>query len=337
MPPGVFVLVLFVAVLHVVWNTVLKTSGDTLRTANRAMIVGVAAFAPFVIVAWLLNGRPGMPGDIVFLAVVSGLLEAAYFICLSAAYQRGDLSVVYPIARGTAPILSVFLGLVVLGERLAPTGVLGVAALLLGILLVQRPWRAIAVLRGRAARRDAGIAGAGPGAAEYALLTGVMIAGYSAVDRYAVQSVAPWLYPGIVFPVCAVALFAWVRLVADPRRDAARRRIAAMSAASSDATDAGSIATGPLAASVEGPGGPAPWKRAGAAGIMSVGAYALILVAYTLAPLTAVAPLRESSVVIASAWGAIRMREAVGAADRARRIGGACLVLVGAVLLALEG
>ncbi len=70
---------------------------------------------------------------------------------------------------------------------------------------------------------------------------------------------------------------------------------------------------------------------------MSLGAYGLILLAYTLAPLSAVAPLRESAVVIASAWGAIRMGEAVGVPERARRIGGASLVLAGAILLAIEG
>ena len=320
MPPGVFVLVLFVAVLHVVWNAVLKTSGDTLRTAARAMVVGVGVFAPIVVVAWLANGRPGMSNETLALAVVSGLLEAAYFICLSAAYQRGDLSVVYPIARGTAPIFSVILGILVLGERLKVPGILGVAALLAGILLVLQPWRAIALLRGRSARRAAGVPSNGPGAAEFALLTGVMISAYSAVDRVAVQSVAPWLYAGVVFPICAVALVAWVRLVAD-RRDRPARPGSATSTP-------GSAARTP---------GPASWVRSGAAGTMSLGAYGLILVAYTLAPLTAVAPLRESSVVIASAWGAIRMREAVGTRDRARRIGGACLVLAGAVLLGLEG
>ena len=308
MPPGVFVLVLFVAVLHVLWNTLLKTSGDTLRTAARAMVVGVGVFAPVIVVAWLLTGRPGLSNETLVLAFVSGILEAAYFICLAAAYQRGDLSVVYPIARGTAPILSVTLGVVVLGERLKPLGVVGVAALLVGILLVQRPWRAVALLRGRRARRAAGVPSTGPGAAEYALLTGVMIAAYSAVDRAAVQTAPPWLYAGAAFPVCAVALVLWVRLVADRR---ARGTVRTTS--------------------------PAPWLRAGAAGTISLGAYGLILLAYTLAPLTAVAPLRESSVVIASAWGAIQMREAVGTADRIRRIGGACLVLVGAVLLGLEG
>jgi uncharacterized membrane protein len=272
------------------------------------MVVGVGVFAPFVIGGWFVTGRPAMSNETLVLGFLSGILEAAYFICLSAAYQRGDLSVVYPIARGTAPILSVALGIVVLGERLKFLGVVGVAALLIGILLVQQPWRAIAMLRGRSARRAAGTPSNGPGAAEYALLTGVMIAAYSAVDRAAVQGTPPWLYAGVVFPVGAVALVLWVRFVADRRGRETPRTTA-----------------------------PASWVRSGAAGTMSLGAYGLILLAYTLAPLTAVAPLRESSVVIASAWGAIQMREAIGTADRVRRIGGACLVLVGAVLLGVEG
>ncbi|MHB8458552.1 MAG: EamA family transporter [Candidatus Limnocylindrales bacterium] len=322
MPPGVFVLVLFVAVLHVLWNAVLKSSGDTLRTAARAMVVGVAVFAPPIVVAWLATGRPGIPGDVLVLAVVSGFLEAAYFIALSAAYRRGDLSVVYPIARGTAPILAVTLGVVVLGERLSPPGVLGVVALLSGIVLVQRPWRAIAAIAAVLRRGSNGGAGPGsgsgiaPGAAEFALLTGVTIAAYSAVDRTAVQHVAPWLYAGVVFPICAIVLVGWVRLVADRGRPPTF-------AVSSSAAPAPTPA-------------PASWLLSGIAGTVSLGAYGLILLAYTLAPLTAVAPLRESSVVIASAWGAIRMREAVGTADRIRRIGGACLVLAGAVLLALD-
>ncbi|MHB8399725.1 MAG: EamA family transporter [Candidatus Limnocylindrales bacterium] len=329
MPPGVFVLVLFVAVLHVLWNAILKSSGDTLRTAARAMVVGVAVFAPAVVAAWLATGRPGLTGDVLGLALISGVLEAAYFVTLSAAYQHGDLSVVYPIARGTAPVVAVMLGVVVLGERLSPLGTVGVAALLAGIVLVQRPWRAVAAIAavGRRARgRNAPGAGPGiapgvgpgiaPGAAEFALLTGVTIAAYSAVDRTAVQHVAPWLYAGVVFPICAVVLVAWVRLVADRRR--------------SSATAAAPPAAGTPALA------PASWLRSGIAGTVSLGAYGLILVAYTLAPLTAVAPLRESSVVIASAWGAIRMREAVSSVDRARRIGGACLVLIGAVLLALD-
>jgi uncharacterized membrane protein len=324
MPPGVIVLVLVVAVLHVAWNALLKTSGDTLRTAERAMIVGVAAFAPPVLIGWWAVGRPSLEAGTVALAVVSGILEAAYFICLAEAYRRGDLSVVYPIARGTAPVLSVALGVSVLGERLAPIGIVGVAALLTGILLVQRPWRVVGAIRARLARSRASAGSTDPtaaslvGAAEFAMLTGVMIAGYSAVDSVGARQAPVWLYASVVFPVCAVALIAWVRLVA--------RR-------SGHDTSAGAAGAAGAAGTV-GPG-PAPWLRSGAAGTISLGAYGLILIAYTLAPLTAIAPLRESSVVIASAWGAIRMGEGVDARDRARRLGGAGLVLIGAVLLAL--
>jgi drug/metabolite transporter (DMT)-like permease len=314
MPPGVVALVLVVAVLHVAWNALLKTSGDTLRTAERAMVVGVAVFAVPVFVGWLVVGRPGLEPQTVALAAVSGIFEAAYFICLAEAYRRGDLSVVYPIARGTAPVFSVALGVTILGERLEPTGVVGVVALLAGILLVQRPWRVVGVIQAHLARSRRAPGAADPstasliGAAEFAILTGVMIAGYSAVDSVGARQAPIWLYAAVVFPVCAVALVAWVRLVA--RRPGRR------------ASD-----TDPVA--------PAPWLRAGAAGTISLGAYGLILIAYTLAPLTAIAPLRESSVVIASAWGALRMGEGVDARDRARRLIGAGLVLAGAVLLAL--
>ena len=306
--PGVFVLVLVIAVLHVVWNAILKSSGDPLRTAERAVGAGVAAFAPVVGIAWWSIGRPAIPLEAVGLAALSGILETAYFICLAAAYKRGDLSVVYPIARGTAPLLSVGLGVFLLGERLGQVGTLGVLALLAGILLVQRPWRVLSAVRRRAGGGSVQRGGDPLGAAEFALLTGVMIAAYSAVDRVGARLVAPWLYAAIVFPICAVTLILWVRLVAD-------RRTRPDEPAPS----------------------PASWRRASAAGVISLGAYGLVLLAYTLAPLSAVAPLRESAVVIASAWGAIAMGEAVTQGERVRRIGGACLVLAGAVLLALEG
>ena len=82
---------------------------------------------------------------------------------------------------------------------------------------------------------------------------------------------------------------------------------------------------------------PAPFstRRAAVGGLITLAAYLLILVAYSVAPLTAVAPLRESAIVLASGWGALRLREATGGRDASRRIGAAGLVLVGAVLLAL--
>ena len=85
----------------------------------------------------------------------SGVVEAAYFVLLSAAYRRGDLSVVYPIARGTAPLLAVVFGVVVFGERLGVAGSIGVALLLVGFLVLQQPWRVLAVARSAVAARKA--------------------------------------------------------------------------------------------------------------------------------------------------------------------------------------
>ena len=129
MPPVAVALVLVAAVLHAGWNVLLKTSGDPLRTAVRLQAVGTAVLVPVAIVAWVLGGRPPIDPSGVGLALVSGFLEAAYFICLSAAYSRGDLSLVYPLARGSAPLAAILVGVGLLGERLALPAWLGVACL----------------------------------------------------------------------------------------------------------------------------------------------------------------------------------------------------------------
>jgi uncharacterized membrane protein len=77
------------------------------------------------------------------------------------------------------------------------------------------------------------------------------------------------------------------------------------------------------------------WGRATLAGILAIATYALILVAFSLAPLSVVAPLRESAIVIGSAWGVLRMGEATNRADATRRLTAAVLVVVGAILLAI--
>ena len=71
------------------------------------------------------------------------------------------------------------------------------------------------------------------------------------------------------------------------------------------------------------------------AGVLSLGAYLLVLFAYSIAPLATVAPLRESGIVLAAAWGALRLGEAAGRREAATRIGAAALVVVGAILLAV--
>jgi len=289
------VLVIVAAVLHAGWNVLLKTSGDPLRTAVRLQAIGTAVLVPLAFVAWLLNGRPPLEPSGLALALGSGVLEAVYFLCLSAAYSRGDLSLVYPIARGSAPLLAIGIGVILLRETLGLPASIGVGCLLAGILLVARPWRALQA----AGRKHRGAIG-------FAFATGASIAAYSAVDRLGVRILAPWLY-GAALAVFATTILAAVVFVG--------RRT-------------GLLATPQPVAR------PTPAWRDGLAGVLSLTAYLLILFAYSLAPLAAVAPLRESGIVIAAAWGAIRLGESTGRREAIARIGAAALVVLGAVLLA---
>lgn len=303
MDPLVFALVAGAAVLHVTWNVLLKTGGDPLLTAAAGLATAAAVLCPIALIAWFAIGRPDVPSETLVLSVVSGLLEAIYFAFLAAAYRRGDLSLVYPLARGSAPLLAVAIGVVVLGERLGVVGFLGVAALIAGILALQRPWRYL-----RQSGREHG------GAAGFALLTGITIAAYSAVDRVGVRGTEPWLYAALIYATGTVFLAGYVWVY--------RRRAGAAAAAN------------PILAAE--PATAFSARRAGFGGMITLVAYLLILTAFTVAPLTAVAPLRESAIVLASGWGALRLREADDRADAIRRIGAAVLVVIGAFLLAFD-
>ena len=143
MDPFVIALVAVSALLHVAWNVRLKTAGEPLRAATVGMLAATVGIVPAGVAAWWLTGRPALPVEGVALGLLSGVIEAGYFVLLSAAYRRGDLSVVYPIARGTAPLLAVAIGVGLFGERLGVPGSVGVVLLLAGFMALQQPWRAI--------------------------------------------------------------------------------------------------------------------------------------------------------------------------------------------------
>ena len=328
MPPAILLLLLIAALMHATWNVLLKTASDPLRTAGRGMLVGAGALIPLALVGWSISGQPTIPGDAWRLAVLSGLLEAAYFIFLSAAYRRGDLSLVYPIARGTAPVLAVGVGVVILGERLELAGWIGVGFLLIGILGLQRPWAIF--------RRGSTLPRHVKEAAGFALLTGVTIASYSAVDRDGARLVDPLFYAAMLWTFTTIFLMTWIGLAV--LRD--RRRLAAAGPAASAAEDASEPPGGeaePAGSGLLGRLLRRTWVRAGIGGLITVAAYLFVLIAYRFAPLTAVAPLRESAIVLISGWGSFRMKEATNRRDAGTRIGLAVLVLIGAVLLAAEG
>jgi drug/metabolite transporter (DMT)-like permease len=308
-PPFALGLIAVAAVLHAGWNVLLKTSGDPLLTSARLQAIGTVLLGPIALVAWLANGAVAPDPGGVAIAVVSGVLEAIYFFLLAGAYRRGDLSLVYPIARGSAPLLAVLVGVVVLGERLTVEAWAGVACVLVGILLVARPWQAL----GEAGRVHRGAVG-------FALATGAMIATYSAVDRVGVRLMPAWLYGALL------AVFATVFLVSAV---VVGRRAGWLTAPEIVVGRSGSARSG--RPSLDG----ARLLRDAVAGVLALTAYLLILFAYSVAPLAVVSPLRESAIVLAAAWGSFRLGEAAGRREAGLRIGAAALVVVGAVVIAV--
>lgn len=269
-----------------------KVSGDPMRALRRATIVAALVTTPITLAAWLILGRPPLTAAAAALAAVSAALELIYLVLLSAAYRRGELSVVYPIARGSAPLLAVAVGLGLLGERLAPGQLAGVALLLVGILAVTLPQTS-----GRATVP--------------ALLTGVSIAAYTAVDRVGVRLSTPWLYGWLLIALLAGGLLAsgWVgeRLV----------RPKPVSAV----VDTANRETQPVT-----------WRQASVIGIFMWSGYLLVLAALSIAPLSVVAPVRETAIVAVAVWGVWKMRERRGAPWK---LFGAGATLVGIALLAL--
>ena len=321
MSPFVVGLVAISAVLHVAWNVRLKSAGDPLRAATIGMLAASVGIVPAGMLAWWASGVPALPIEGIGLAVVSGIVEAVYFIFLAAAYRRGDLSVVYPIARGTAPLIAVAVGVVLLGERLGPGGSLGVVGLLAGFFALQRPWRALALARGRIGGGPGGgsgealAGGAGHGATGgagptrpavdtailFALATGVMIATYTAIDRVGTRLISPVPYAAILWVTCSAVLVAWIAFVAG-----------------GDLLRYGRAAT----------------RQAAIGGWLTLGAYLCVLGALSVAPLSGVAPLRESATVFAAAWGSVQLGEAADRAEVGRRVGASALIVGGALLLA---
>jgi uncharacterized membrane protein len=261
------------------------------------MIAAACVLAPVAVVAWFVTGQPGVPPQALLIGFLSGLAEIAYFVFLAAAYRRGDLSIVSPLARGSAPLLIVLVGVLVLGERLSAGAAAGVGLLLIGLLTVQRPWR---FLQGAHAGHR--------GAAGFALLTGIMIATYTSLDRVGSQLTPPWLYALILWAVGALGL----GLI-----DVLRPRIAG-----------GKYAAEPGSLNV---------RKALIGGMLTLAAYSLILFALSRTEVAIVGPLRESAVLITSAYGILKLREAVTRREITLRLSGSALVLIGAATLAIAG
>jgi drug/metabolite transporter (DMT)-like permease len=176
-------LTLAAAALHAGWNVLLAGARDVRAATAVALGLSVALFAPVALATWRVD-LAAVP----WVAASAGL-ELAYFLLLTAAYTRSDVSLVYPIARGSAPVLVLAAGVIVGIESSAAqaAGVLVVGA---GVLLV----------RGVRASADAR-------SVALALAIGATIAGYTLVDKQGLEHAAVVPYLELVLaPVAAAVL-----------------------------------------------------------------------------------------------------------------------------------
>jgi len=198
MPLAALLLVLGAAVCHSAWNLLVKTDARRLEIQSGALIVGVLLCSP-VLLIYSLADVSRLAWGVIF---VSGLFETAYVFALTAAYGAGDLSLVYPVARGTPPLLVVPLAIMLLGERPPCQNQAGIGLVVLGI------YASHAGLAGSPVARQVNRR-----ALALALLTGVFTAGYSLVNKLGVSLVPVPLYAFLVFGVDAalIHLVRWVR------------------------------------------------------------------------------------------------------------------------------
>lgn len=294
MPASALALVLAAALLHAVWNLAAKKWGGGTHFVFSCALGVVVLWLPAVL--WVgLDELPGWSPLAWGFVAASAVVHLAYFNCLIAGYRASDLTVVYPVARGSGPLLSAVAAVVLLDEHLGVYGALGLAGVVGGILLITLGPR----LAGRGAPADAQAAHRRRLGVWWGMATGTLIAGYTVLDGYAVKvlAVSPLMvdYFGNVLrlPLQLPTLLRQPRSFWPELRRSWRGVLAV-------------AGLGPLA-------------------------YILVLMAVREAPLSRVAPAREVSMLFAALLGG----QLLGEGERGWRLAGAALIGIGVVALAL--
>lgn len=259
-----FSLIVLAGLIHAGWNIVVKKVAGDARFAFFNAFLMMILWAPL---GWWL-GRDVVPtwGRAEWsLVVASGVLHVIYYVVLLRGYRKADLTVVYPLARGSGPLLSSLVAIVFLGERISALGAAGIAGVVLGVFLIAGGpglWRAAHDPAARQRVRKGMF---------YGVLTGAFIASYTLVDGYAVK----WV---LMSPILLDYMGNFVR-VALLAPTVLRDRATAWTLWQRQ------------------------WRPALLVAAVSPVAYVLVLYAMQQAPLSHVAPAREVSMLFAALIG----------------------------------
>ncbi len=291
MPPTALALVLGAGLLHASWNLILKRTTERLLVAAWGLFAGAVAFAPALVQAW------PPPLAVWPFACGSALILLAYYTCLARAYDSGDFSLVYPVARGTAPAMLALWAIIFLGERPSPLGYTGIAAILAGLVVLgaaplwslrRRHPAAVAALRTHA--RGSALA----------FLVAFLISTYSALDGAAMRHWEPIPYLVLVFGLSGSLLVPLLAL-------RARGRVVRV------------LRT--------------HFVQIAVIAVMTLAAYSLVLRAFQIAPVSYAGAAREVGIVFGALAGWLLLGEQFGGI----RTAGAALVFAGILVLAVAG
>ena len=264
------VLVLLSAVAHASWNFLLKRGHDQEAFVWWIQASIAVMFLPVAVVIAVVDPMESRG----WLYVVgTGILHAFYFVLLGRGYARGDLSQVYPIARGTGPVLVPVLGVVLLDESISAQALTGIVAVIAGIFVVYWSGR-LALLFSHPLmflREPATL---------YAFATGLFIATYSVWDKVGVRHVAPFLYMYLMALGTGILLTPYM---------VRTRGLAAMRGEWT--ANSRTIVT---------------------VGVLTFLAYGLVLSALELSKVSYVTPSREIGIVVAVLLGSLVLKEPFG-------------------------
>jgi len=277
-------LVIAAAMLHAVWNALAKRARDQLVFLWSSVSLATVVLLPVGLLA--LPGER-IPAAAVPFVVATIAIHAVYFYALGRAYRHGDFSRVYPIARGLGVALVPVVALMVFGERLSLLGTTGIALVVAGVagLQLTAPWRGGALPPA-----------SGAGTA-WALLTGLLIASYSIVDKAGVARLHPLPYIGLMGLGMSALL---VPVVLRDRAALAREWRE-------------------------------NWQTIVVASAMNLTSYLLVLFAFRLSKVGYVVAARELSILFSAFIGSLSL----GEGPLLPRLAGASIVLAGVVCVAL--
>lgn len=192
MAPSVFLLVLIAALCHAAWNFATRKIAGNLVAIWLGLLLGCVVISPGVIVIFLHEGlRDALQVKTMACVIATGLLHGGYFRLVSAAYEYGEISTVYPIARGSGIAFTAILAVLFFNERYTFQGIIGIGLISVGILLLSTVAnRGIDDLK----------------AVMLSLGIGATIVAYTLVDKIGVRYMSPVLYIWLMFLIAAVAL-----------------------------------------------------------------------------------------------------------------------------------